>query len=111
MKHGISSWLPTFQKLEKELTDKYKLAKKACGDLTTAVSRYGGEETKQIHEAKQLMDLVLVTCSEGLLLRALGMESAEQRRHDVRLHMQRMADQKVGAVSDVLLAACQKILS
>ena len=111
MKHGISTWLPTFQKLEKELTDKYKSTKKACGDLTTAISRYGGEETKEIHEAKKILDLVLITCSEGLLLRALSMESAEQRRHDVRQHMQRMTDQKVGAVSDVLLAACQKCLA
>ena len=111
MKHGIQKWLPTFQKIEKEVTDRFKVLKKAHDGFLNTLQRYGGEPTKEVSMAKQLMDTVLVTCSEGLLLRALAYENPETRRNEVRLHMQRMMDQKVKQVAEPLLAACQKTLA
>eukprot|EP00435_Cladocopium_sp_Y103_P023587 s1246_g5.t1 len=109
--YGTSSWLPQFQKIEKDLTEKYKVVKKLHGDGSAAVSRYGADAPPELQEAKTVMDQVLITCSEGLLLRALNTPNPDARKAEVRQHMQRMADQKVGQVSEKLLAACQKAMA
>lgn len=106
---GTKEWLPIFQKLESELSQKFKKLKKVLGDLSSTYSRYKDfcQPSKLEGEAKQLLDQALVTCSEALLLRALASADVEG---EVRAQMRRMAEQKVTQIHPALHAAAQRAL-
>lgn len=103
--------LKTFQKVERSLTEKAKALKQLCAQAAATAARYNVAEPEILIKGRSVMDRVMVTVLEALLLRALSIEDGKQSKQEVRLQMQRMTDQKVGAVCSPLLQACQKAMN
>lgn len=116
VEYGMKTWLGNFKAIEKKLTDYAKALKSLVVQGKTLTSKYkilfanGEVPYKSLFEdlGPATFDRCMVTCSEALLLRALGSSNAVA---EVRQQLTRMQDMQVKPVNNVLLAHANKVVT
>ena len=108
VEHGMNNFLVNFtNKIEKPAVDATHKLREALAEMKIVCSKYSKDLPAEHKNGMALMQKSLVMVSEALLLRAMSAENAHQ---EIRAHMRRMADKKVGAINHVLLTADQKVV-
>lgn len=106
MDYAMNTWYNHFStNCEKLVFEQFRKVKSALGHVRNVTAKYRLEVSTEEKDAQMLLDSIMQTTSEYLLVRAMrSKDPGSECNHQLK----KMADQKVGAICPTVLIAANE---